>query len=92
MSSIMEQFTKGSGQRKVYAMVRVFKSGRMVASMRATGRTTWQTAGVDSFTLTATFTRESGSTTKLTAEAHTFTWMVLNIPVNGVRINNMGLV
>ena len=60
MSLITEQFTKVSGPRKASVMVREFKSGRTVASMRATGRTTWPTAEVDSFILMVTSMKESG--------------------------------
>jgi hypothetical protein len=46
MSLIMEPFIKANGQKKDFVTVGVSKSGRTVASMRATGKTIWPMDGV----------------------------------------------
>jgi hypothetical protein len=46
MNLIMVLFIKVSGQRKDSDMVKVYKSGKMAASMRAIGKTTWLMAAV----------------------------------------------
>lgn len=46
MNSIMGPFIKDNGQKKGLGMVRAFKSGKMAASMRGTGKTIWLTDAV----------------------------------------------
>ena len=70
-------------------MGRDYRFGRMVASMRATGRMIWLTEKADSSTQMAMFMKGNGSMIKHTVEAHTFTWMEQNILVIGKRISNM---
>jgi hypothetical protein len=89
MSLIMEPFIKANGLKKDFGMAGVSKFGRTAVSMRAIGKTIWPTEEVDSFILMAMSTKESGLMTRHMAEEPMFTWMELNIPVNGVKTNSM---
>lgn len=69
-------------------MARVSKSGRMEASMRATGETTWPTEEGVLFTPMETFTKVNGSTIRLMAVEPMSTWTVLSIPESGERTSS----
>jgi len=70
-------------------MVVVFKSGKMAANMKATGKMIWPTVEAALFTLMAMSMKASGLTIRLTVVAPTFTWTALNIPVSGEKTNSM---
>ena len=89
MSSITEQYIKVNGPRRDSAMVVVFRSGKMVASTKATGRMIWQMAEEDSFIQTAMSMKENGLTIRHTGGGHMFTWTALNTQVSGERTNSM---
>jgi hypothetical protein len=63
----------------------------MDPSMRAIGKMIWLTVKEDSSTLTVMFMKESGLTTKLMVEEHTFIWTELSTLETGERTSNMAL-
>jgi hypothetical protein len=73
-------------------MVEAFNFGKMAQNTKVIGKMTWLTAEVGLFTVMEMFMREFGLMTKLMVMEHTFIWMVLNILVPGLKINNMALV
>jgi hypothetical protein len=52
--------TKVNGQKRAYVKEKVYKSGKMVASTKATGKMTVLTVSVDLFIPTVIATMESG--------------------------------
>lgn len=88
----MGPYIMDNGQKKGLEMEKVYRSGKMVASTRATGRVTKPMAMVDlSMPMETVFT-ENGSMTKLMVGEHTSTWMVQNTSVTGRMINNTAMV
>lgn len=84
-------FTTDSGLETASEKERASRFGRTEQSTKATGRMTRPTDMDDSFTLMATFTTVSGSTTKLMAEVHTSISTEQNTPENGKKTLNMAL-
>jgi hypothetical protein len=69
-------------------MVKVFKSGRMGPSMRASGKTTRPMAKADSFMPMEMPMMGSGLITNLMVMVFTFTKMEQNTKVSGKRTSN----
>jgi hypothetical protein len=91
MSSITELYLKVTGPRMDSDRERVFKSGKMAASISATGNKIKPMAKVDLYTLMVMSTRVNGTTTKLKEEELTNTWMGPNTSVTGKRTDNMAM-
>jgi hypothetical protein len=69
-------------------MEKVCKNGKMVVSMKDTGRTV-KLMGLDNtFTPMVTYTSATGSTTKHMVKVGIFILMELNTMGNGTKINN----
>jgi len=60
MNLIMEQFIKDNGLKRDFVTARVSRSGKMEASTKVTGRTTWQTEEADLFIQTGMYTKANG--------------------------------
>lgn len=88
----MVQFIKDSGPKTAAEKAKALKSGKMEASMSATGRMIWLTEEAGSFTQTVTFMKACGLTTKPKAEVSMSTLMEPIIRVTGGMIDSMDMV
>jgi hypothetical protein len=85
----MVQLTMVSGLRRAFVKAKVSSFGKMVASMKAIGRTTRPMDKGDSFMQMATVTSESGLMTKLMEEVPMNIWTEPIMLETGKKISSM---